>query len=291
MDTYFYLDSEQHTGTGSSFDDPYSFHSSSSSLLGFPSFTDHKPPLPLFFDQTFTSVSHPFPVFNTSLISNDFNLRPEPSLDSVAKTTNFKVPKTEPEETDFMQQSDHISNQASLFQLPDLRSLEENVDTEFKLETQSSPQLDSPLSAQATHLKYVRQRDLARQRRQRVRERIESLKELLPTHKKQRLDTAMVLENACKYVKFLEAQVKALKAMPVDDCLASESESNGGGGLNRNRVLQMLVNSEVSQGKMSSEGMCVYSVEQLLQIIGRLFTIEEASVLINSMLFSSVAPL
>lgn len=192
-----------------------------------------------------------------------------------------------------MEQLDHISNQASLFRLPNLCSLEEKLDTESKLETQSSSQLSSPVSAHATHLKYERQRDLARQRRQRVREKIESLKELLPVDKKKRLDTAVVLENAGKYIKFLEAQVNVLKAMPVDDCLVNENTSwnNGGCVLSRNRVLQMLVNSEVSQGKMSSEGMCVYSVEQLVQIIGRLFSTEEASVILNSMLFSSFAPL
>ena len=55
-----------------------------------------------------------------------------------------------------------------------------------------------------------------------------------------------------------------LQCMPVDDCLVSENVS---GGMDRNRVLQMMVNSEVSQGKMSSEGMRVYSGEQLVQII------------------------
>lgn len=290
MEKYFYLDAEQQN-IGSSFVDPYTFHFSSP--LGFPSLqniNDHKPLLPLFFDNpdqtSISPVSHPFPIFNTPLISNDFLVKPEPSLESVTNTTTFRVPKIEPEETDFMQQSDYISKQASLFQLPNLSSLEEKLDTESKLETQSSSQLTSPLSPHATPLKHERQRDLARQKRQRVRKKIESLKELLPTHKKKRMDTAMVLENAVKYIKFLEAQVNVLKAMPLDDCLVSENMSLN----NRNRVLQMLVNSEVSQGKMSSEGMCVYSVEQLVQMIGRLFTTEEASVLLNSMLFSSFAP-
>ncbi|KAL8088102.1 uncharacterized protein LOC141698574 [Apium graveolens] len=290
MEKYFYLDAEQQNIIAS-FDDPYTFYSSSS--LGYPSLqsiTDQKPLLPLFFDNpdqtSISPVSNPFPIFNTPLISNGLHVKPESSLDSTTNTT-FRVPKTEPEETDFMQQSDHISNQASLFQLPNLCSLEEKPDTESKLETQSSSQLNSPLSPRATHLKHKRQRDLARQRRQRVREKIESLKELLPTHKKKRMDTTMVLENAGKYIKFLEAQVNVLKAMPVDDCLASENMSLN----NRNRVLQMLVKSEVIQGKMSSEGKCVYSVEQLVQMISRLFTLEEASVLLNSMLFSSFAPL
>lgn len=266
MEKYFHLNTEQEEDTGgASFDvDTYTFLSSSP--VGFPSLQSiiqHKPLL-LF------NKKNNNPYQTTSPISS------HPSL-------IFKVPKTEAEELD--------SNQPPLFQLPNLCSLEQNLDTpESKLVTQSPYQLNSPLPSASnnqartstTTLKYKRQKEVARQRRQRIREKLENLKKLLPTDKKKkRVDTATVLENAGKYIKFLEAQVSVLEAMPVDDNL---SLNNGLGMVDRKRVLQMIVNSEVTQGIMSWEGMCVYSVEQVVEMIGRLFTSDEASVILNSML-------
>ncbi|GMN58058.1 hypothetical protein TIFTF001_027158 [Ficus carica] len=107
---------------------------------------------------------------------------------------------------------------------------------------------------------------LARQRRQKLSDKTRCLQKLLPWDKK--MDTATMLEEAYKYVKFLQAQLAALRSMPA--VVSSSSSSTAGGGcfgglgrLNRNQLLQVLVNSPVAQTTLSSRGCCVFSVEQL----------------------------
>ncbi|GLJ32259.1 hypothetical protein SUGI_0649270 [Cryptomeria japonica] len=55
----------------------------------------------------------------------------------------------------------------------------------------------------------------ARHRRSKIRERIRSLEKLIPQGSK--LDTARMLDEAIKYLKFLQAQVQVLEAMPHGD--------------------------------------------------------------------------
>ncbi|ONI18549.1 hypothetical protein PRUPE_3G222500 [Prunus persica] len=118
---------------------------------------------------------------------------------------------------------------------------------------------------------------LARGRRQKLSDKTRCLEKLLPLDRK--MDTATVFEEAYKYVKFLQAQVTALQAMPVvtpntssasatgfdDDNLSPMSSRTTGGleRLSRNQLLQVLLNSPVAQTVMYSQGCCVFSVEQL----------------------------
>lgn len=115
---------------------------------------------------------------------------------------------------------------------------------------------------------------LARQRRQKVSEKTRCLQKLLPFDKK--MDIATMLEEAYKYVKFLQAQLRALQTMPANSVFMAQGSFDGGSSygnlgsvfsglerLSRNQLLQVLVNSPVSQTKLCSQGCCVFSVEQL----------------------------
>lgn len=112
------------------------------------------------------------------------------------------------------------------------------------------------------------------QRRRRIREKFSSLEKLVPATRR-RLNKAAMLEEACKYIKFLEAQVKALESMRRAPAFGA-----GGGGhpgslaaaaavparvleeLSQERVLEMMVNSEKTQAVLSEKGWCVVSLEQ-----------------------------
>nr|KYP44293.1 Transcription factor bHLH117 family [Cajanus cajan] len=87
----------------------------------------------------------------------------------------------------------------------------------------------------------------------------------MPWDKK--MDQATLLEEAYKYVKFLQAQLRVLHSMPSTS--ASNNTpfllQNGGvfQSLNRTQLLQVLVNSPVAQTMLYSQGFCVFSLEQL----------------------------
>ncbi|KAM6549099.1 hypothetical protein CsatB_020775 [Cannabis sativa] len=116
---------------------------------------------------------------------------------------------------------------------------------------------------------------LARKRRQKLSDKTRCLQKLLPWDKK--MDMATMLEETFKYVKFLQAQVTALKAMPAFSCAMPMMSSNGSDGgdlddgdefaglekLTRNQLLQVLVNSSAVQTILYSQGSCIVSVEQL----------------------------
>lgn len=95
------------------------------------------------------------------------------------------------------------------------------------------------------------------------------LQKLLPLPDK-RMDMATVLEEAYKYVKYLQAQVRVLESMPplINGGGGGVCEMDGGDDgmwrrLGREEMLGVVVNSKVAQTEMYSKGVCVYSVEQL----------------------------
>lgn len=110
----------------------------------------------------------------------------------------------------------------------------------------------------------------ARKRRQTISEKTSCLQKLLPWDKK--MDRATMLEEAYKYVKFLQAQVSVLQSMPVVSSFTSRNPAGNGavnvfgglGRLNRQQLLQVMVNSPGVQTMLYSKGLSVYSVEQLV---------------------------
>ncbi|XP_052208593.1 uncharacterized protein LOC127812247 [Diospyros lotus] len=109
---------------------------------------------------------------------------------------------------------------------------------------------------------------MARQRRQRISDKYRCLQKLLPWDRK--MDIATMLEEAYKYVRFLKAQISVLQSMPCDSSSFATQNTwdakvfGGLGRLNRQQLLQILVNSPVVQTVLYSKGCCVYSIEQML---------------------------
>ncbi|OIW04013.1 hypothetical protein TanjilG_30289 [Lupinus angustifolius] len=110
--------------------------------------------------------------------------------------------------------------------------------------------------------------NLARQRRQKLSEKTRCLQKLMPWDTK--MDQATLLQHAYKYVKFLQAQLTLLQSMPSSSSSHTSSSSSSSSfvgsdleRLNRNQLLQVLVNSPVAQTMLCSQGFCVFSMEHL----------------------------
>ncbi|CAH1414455.1 unnamed protein product [Lactuca virosa] len=115
-------------------------------------------------------------------------------------------------------------------------------------------------------------REKARRRRNTLSDKTRTLQKVLPWDKK--MDTATTYEETYKYIKFLQAQISALESMPVASTssspLGSENprqmmnQYGGLGKLNRQQLLEVLVNSPSAQTALYSKGCCIYSLEQLI---------------------------
>ncbi|KAH6764665.1 hypothetical protein C2S51_015914 [Perilla frutescens var. frutescens] len=146
--------------------------------------------------------------------------------------------------------------------LPGLRS--------FELASQNA-NADSPVPN--PRIKAGPYSKLRRQRRRepyRLSDKTRCLRKLLPSDEK--MNIATVLEEAYRYIKFLQAQVSALQSMPCQTTAA------GGGGaatnivggdlgrLTRQQLLQVVTNSPAVQAQLCADSCCVFSVEQLLSM-------------------------
>ncbi|XP_073058253.1 transcription factor bHLH52-like [Primulina eburnea] len=148
--------------------------------------------------------------------------------------------------------------------------------------------LEQPRNTAVDSLSRVEDRRSRKQ--QKLSDKTRRLQKLLPWDKK--MDMATVLEEACKYIKFLQAQVSILQAMPN-----TESGSHGTaisslihgvvgdqlGRLNRQQLLQVLLHSPIAQTMLYSNGCCVYSLEQLLLVKNN----AERKAQFNQLLFDS----
>lgn len=101
----------------------------------------------------------------------------------------------------------------------------------------------------------------ARVRRKNISDRTTILASLMPWERRMSIST--MLEEAKKYVKFLEAQVMAVQYMPVESYFHCDSPISGAGG-SRQQLMQVLVNSRIVQERLYDKGLCVYSVEQMI---------------------------
>lgn len=140
--------------------------------------------------------------------------------------------------------------------------------------------LKNQIDSSSTNVKrcapYLERAKGTAKKRQRMSDKVRSLEKVLPWNR--RMDTATMLEEAYKYVKFLQAQIRVLQAMPVHTTGSCNSINNipaenpnvnefGGGvlaTLNRQQLLEVVMNSPGAHTVLYSRGTCVYSIEQLL---------------------------
>lgn len=115
--------------------------------------------------------------------------------------------------------------------------------------------------------------EIARRRRSKISERIKILEGLMPWDA--RMTMGRLLEEAHKYIRFLEAQVTALQTMPAQLTPANAGIRGVGrssvlfGGLemlNRQQMLQVMVNSAAVQNLLYKKECCVFSSEQVAEL-------------------------
>lgn len=128
--------------------------------------------------------------------------------------------------------------------------------------------LRAPSPAPPTRRPSLRSSELSRLRRKKISDRIRLIESLMPWER--RMDTGTLLEEAHKYVRFLESQVAALRTMPGTAVFAAAHVSSGRGGglhaleqLNRQQMLRVLVNSPRVQEKLYDKDLCVFAAEQV----------------------------
>ncbi|XP_074562783.1 uncharacterized protein LOC141819347 [Curcuma longa] len=128
--------------------------------------------------------------------------------------------------------------------------------------------LRAPSPAPPTLRPSLRSSELSRLRRKKISDRIRIIESLMPWER--RMDTGTLLEEAHKYVRFLEAQVAALRTMPDTAAFAAAHVSSGRGGdllaleqLNRQQMLRVLVNSPRVQERLYDKDLCVFAAEQV----------------------------
>ncbi|XP_021730854.1 transcription factor bHLH117-like [Chenopodium quinoa] len=102
-------------------------------------------------------------------------------------------------------------------------------------------------------------------------EKIYCLGKLLPGGHRHRKNTADMLEEAKKYLKFLQAQVNSLRTMPTESRFTEVKLGLFGdlrgmgelGNLSRQQLLQVVVNSPAAQMVMADRGRCLATAEQV----------------------------
>ncbi|XP_062106186.1 transcription factor bHLH117 [Humulus lupulus] len=169
------------------------------------------------------------------------------------------------------QYSTHLAHGGQALTSSDLTQLGRFLPLNSHYNQPARPSLE-PASFSSSPKMIPRASVLARKRRQKLSDKTRCLQKLLPWDKK--MDMATMLEETYKYVKFLQAQMSALKTMPAFSCVMPRINDSDGGDLDddefaglekltRNQLLQILVNSPAVQTILYSQGCCVFSMEQL----------------------------
>lgn len=167
------------------------------------------------------------------------------------------APKTEP--IDIYE----LAYEPLQFQTP-LPSLNYSIQThEVDVSSETPLQLPQFTKPRCSSRRSYTLADSASKRRHRsnITERMQRLEKLMPWKSKK--DRVTMLEEAYKYIKFLEAQVTALQSMPSSNHSLSSSGYGPLGRLSRQKLLQVVVNSPASQTALYSHGCCLASAEQL----------------------------
>lgn len=268
--------------------------------------TTHTMPSSATTTSTYPCEDFPALNLNRSASASAAHLGESSSLNYAGSDSEFKLPKTEPFyypsdgflETESTQPFNFLSipipnhsvltnstssSSSPFHHLPDLHSLELTRAQQVQVQlcrpllpelpskrvrvdsatTRSQETLDSIVQS----CRVMPQSKLARRRRQKLSEKTQSLQRLMPWDTK--MDMATMMEEAHKYITFLQAQLKALQTMPSTSSSSTSSSSSANyefGGLERltrNQVLRVLLNSRVAQTVLYSKGCCVVSAEQL----------------------------
>ncbi|CAH8383552.1 unnamed protein product [Eruca vesicaria subsp. sativa] len=104
-----------------------------------------------------------------------------------------------------------------------------------------------------------------RTRRRNVSDMIRSLEKLMPWERKMSLGT--VLEETYKYIMFLQSQIASLRWMPLESIYpARPGVATLLKSLTRQQILQVIANSPGSRNVLCTQGVCVFSYEQLLSV-------------------------
>lgn len=278
--------------------------------LGFPE-NSTSTTTPMSFPFTFFSEDFPALKYRNQLGQNSSDEGPrvgqlKSGEDAGKRKLNLKLPKTEPFHFHNEFNTETIQTQTQplnfltnptadlklsphFFHLPHLHSLEHSqaqaylsespskrarVDSMTSPSRLSDPQTLDSIVQSCYYLNrpvVIPQSKLARRRRQKLSEKMQGLQKLMPWDTK--MDMSTMLEEAHKYVKYLQAQLKALQSMPPHSSRAFPAAQTSYGGvfgylekLTRSQILQVLVNSPVTQNVLYSHGFCVFSLEQLRDV-------------------------
>ncbi|ONK74768.1 uncharacterized protein A4U43_C03F9950 [Asparagus officinalis] len=110
----------------------------------------------------------------------------------------------------------------------------------------------------------TRSNEIGRQRRSKMSDRVTILEGLMPW--KRKMTRGPMLEEAHTVHQFLEAQVTALQTMRFSrrgQMIVAVDEVSGRLELNRQQMLQVMMNSSMVQDLIYKKGCCVFSEEQV----------------------------
>ncbi|KAK3184301.1 hypothetical protein Dsin_031587 [Dipteronia sinensis] len=214
--------------------------------------------------------------FNNTFLTDNNNLTPLPHSDFAPFQHNHHFthnPYPYPPPSQIASSSfNHPTQLFDFFSIPQQHQL---ADSCYSSSSSKRPRLDSQIQTLLSTNNVVVSpapvlKHSTRRAAQKLSDKTRSLQKLLPSDKK--MDIATMLEEAYKYVRFLQAQVRAIESMPLDSSFVVQNDCDwpcfgGGSGLgmlNRQQLLQVLVNSPRAQTTLYSQGFCVYSLEQLI---------------------------
>ncbi|XP_048232948.1 transcription factor bHLH117 [Ricinus communis] len=208
----------------------------------------------------------------TSYNSSDFSM-------ATNSTPLFHLSSSPPPSFSFFAQ--HFTSNSQTFKIP---KKETSLPLPDPLFTNLNPHTNNPQTSNSIveGFSILSSNPSQKNKRQRCRQtmgdKFRILQKLMPWDK--RMDTATMLAEAYNYINFLQAQVKALQAMPLFDDPTSTHHSfntdnyvcalgsvfGAMGMLTRQQLLQVLLNTPEALTRLYSQRCCLFSIEQLLAL-------------------------